>query len=114
MTMMNRIQEIKEEYDKKSNKLISEYRDLLKNEYETQLKELGMLDTDVIMLRNGKKGRIQLELSSYGNVDYEIHFYTYKKDGTLSKTYNNVYVSRWNFAANMQEKFKIAEEIKGS
>lgn len=107
---MNRIQEIKEEYNEKSGRLISEYRDLLKNEYETQLKELGMFETDVIMLRNGKKGRIRLELSSYSNMDYDICFYPYKKDGALSKTHNNVYVRRWDFAADMREKFKIAEE----
>lgn len=107
---MNRIQEIREEYNEKSGKLISEYRDLLKNEYEAQLKELGMLDTDVIMLRNNKKGRIRLELRRYGSIDYEICFYPYKKDGTLSKTHNNVFVSRRNFVANMREEFKIAKE----
>lgn len=111
---MNRIQKIKEEYNEKSGKLISEYRDLLKNEYETQLNELGMLDTDVIMLRNGKKGRVRLKLNNYSNMDYEICFYPYKKDGTLSETYNNVFVNYWNFTANMREKFKIAEEIKGT
>ncbi len=77
---MNRIQEIKKEYNEKSGKLISEYRDLLKNEYETQLNELGMLDTDVIM--NGKKGRIRLNLNRYNNMDYEICFYPYARFST--------------------------------
>ena len=84
------LDEIKKEYTDAKKK----YKKMYREEMINIITKMGLYDVDVIDKKTNKKGRISLQNSTYNHdIEPEIRFVPYKKDGTLSK--NSHYVFIW-------------------
>ena len=88
---------------KAKNDAIAKYSEMQKEKLIDLCKECGIYDADVVAV--GKKGRILVEKKSYSS-DYEINFYHYTKNGSLSKnaTYTGLYISGYGSDEKIKEK----------
>lgn len=71
-----------------------EYSKRYKEAIRSTLESLGLWGVDVYSKRTGKKGRLDLEISStYGvRISWRIVLIPYKKDGTLGERVEPIYV----------------------
>lgn len=62
---------------------IKQYRVDFRDKLKELLKEAGFLDTDVIQIAGGKRGRLQIVQTSnhFSTQPFEYKFYAYTKDG---------------------------------
>jgi len=74
------------------NKQFNIHRSLYEEELVRVLKELGIYDTDVILNQTGKRGKLSIEVLDYEQMQPELVFLPYTKNGTLSTKYNRIYV----------------------
>lgn len=94
---MRDLKEIYDEWAEIKNKLSTEQKMVL----ESILKETG-LDKDVINIRTGKKGVLDIYKEHYSDNWDSIHFHHYTKNGFISKNQTG-YIS---CSARTREKYK--------
>lgn len=110
MTLEEEIKAIR--YDWKST--TAECRDRFKKALENALSHIGFLGVDVCEKRSGKKGRLRVLSTSPCGIDWDIVFFPYKKDGTLSSRGVNEYVFTYdNFDERMQRCYSKVGDADG-
>lgn len=85
------IADIEQEFGRKYEQLITEYRSEYKARIETLLKKSELCNIDVKNLKTGKTGRLIICRDSDAKIRYVIKFVPYRKDGNLSSKYENIY-----------------------
>ena len=71
-------------------KQFSIHRSLYEEEFVRVLKELGVYETDVILNQTGERGKLSIEVLDYDDVQPDLVFLPYTKNGTLSTKYTRI------------------------